>query len=159
MTCLVFKTTCVDRRIPLREGAFFFTRRTLSLRGIRGILAIRRRGLCVSSERHIGELGVQRLGTLSRGQDSPATVSDSALPANNHNFYSTTLRPATRAKRISESTNKHAPPTDKCCRRGVAVCLCGLSVRVPSPAQGQRAAPSAACPRGRSRRCGGHGYR
>ena len=28
-TCLVFKTTYVDRRIPLREGAFFFTRRTL----------------------------------------------------------------------------------------------------------------------------------
>ena len=25
-TCLVFKTTCIDRRIPLREGAFFFTR-------------------------------------------------------------------------------------------------------------------------------------
>ena len=22
--CLVFKTTCIDRRIPLREGAFFF---------------------------------------------------------------------------------------------------------------------------------------
>ena len=28
-TCLVFKTTYIDRRIPLREGAFFFTRRTL----------------------------------------------------------------------------------------------------------------------------------
>ena len=29
-TYLVFKTTCIDRRIPLCEGAFFFTRRTLS---------------------------------------------------------------------------------------------------------------------------------
>ena len=29
LTCLVFKTTCIDRRIPLREGAFSFTRRTL----------------------------------------------------------------------------------------------------------------------------------
>ena len=29
LTCLVFKTTCIDRRIQLREGAFFFTRRTL----------------------------------------------------------------------------------------------------------------------------------
>ena len=29
-TYLVFKTTCVDRRIPLQEGVFFFTRRTLS---------------------------------------------------------------------------------------------------------------------------------
>ena len=27
---LVFKTTCIDRRNPLREGAFSFTRRTLS---------------------------------------------------------------------------------------------------------------------------------
>ena len=26
LTCLVFKTTYIDRRIPLREGAFFFTR-------------------------------------------------------------------------------------------------------------------------------------
>ena len=29
-TCLVFKTTCIDRRIPLREGAFSFTEMTLS---------------------------------------------------------------------------------------------------------------------------------
>ena len=28
-TCLVFKTTYIDRRIPLREGAFFFTRTKL----------------------------------------------------------------------------------------------------------------------------------
>ena len=28
--CLVFKTTCVDRGKALREGAFSFTRRTLS---------------------------------------------------------------------------------------------------------------------------------
>ena len=28
-TYLVFKTTCIDREIPLREGAFPFTRRTL----------------------------------------------------------------------------------------------------------------------------------
>ena len=28
-TYLVFKSTCIDRRIPLRKGAFFFTRRTL----------------------------------------------------------------------------------------------------------------------------------
>jgi len=26
--CLVFKTTYIDRENPLREGAFFFTRRT-----------------------------------------------------------------------------------------------------------------------------------
>ena len=28
-TYLVFKTTCIDRRIPLREGAFSFMSRTL----------------------------------------------------------------------------------------------------------------------------------
>ena len=28
-TRLVFKTTCIDRGKPLREGAFFFARRTL----------------------------------------------------------------------------------------------------------------------------------
>ena len=28
-TYLVFKTTYIDRRIPLREGTFFFARRTL----------------------------------------------------------------------------------------------------------------------------------
>ena len=27
--CLVFKTTCLDRGKPLREGAFFFTRTML----------------------------------------------------------------------------------------------------------------------------------
>ena len=26
---MVFKTTCIDRRIPLREGAFFFTKTAL----------------------------------------------------------------------------------------------------------------------------------
>ena len=27
--CLVFKATCIDRRIPLRGGAFFFARTAL----------------------------------------------------------------------------------------------------------------------------------
>ena len=159
MTCLVFKTTCVDRGNPLREGAFSFTRTMLFPPLDKRNTRDEAKGLRVTSERCVGELGVRCLSSLNRGQDSPATVSDSALPANNYCFYPTTLRPATRAKRRREPTNKHAPPTDKCCRWGVAVCLCGLSVRAPSPARGQRAAPSAACPRGRSRRCGGHGYR
>ena len=46
------------------------------LRWIRGILTIRRREKRITSERHIGELGVRYLSTLNRGQDSPATVSD-----------------------------------------------------------------------------------
>ena len=29
MTCLVFKTTCIDKEKPLREDAFFFTRTML----------------------------------------------------------------------------------------------------------------------------------
>ena len=159
LTRLVFKTTCIDRGKALREGAFSFTRTILFPPRNQRNTRDKVKGLRITSERHIWELGVRCLSTLSRGQDSPATVSNSALPANNYCFSPTTLRPATRAKRISEPTNKHAPPTALVCRWGVAVCLCGLSVRVPSPARGQRAAPSAACPRGRSRRCGGHGYR
>ena len=54
-TCLVFKTTCIDRRIPLREGTFFFIRIALSLRRIRGILVIKRREKRITSERHIGK--------------------------------------------------------------------------------------------------------
>ena len=42
-----------------------------SLRWIRGILAIRRREKCITSERHIGELGVRYLSNLNnRGRDS-----------------------------------------------------------------------------------------
>jgi len=35
------------------------------------------KGVRITSERHIGELGVRYLNTLNRGQDSAATVSDS----------------------------------------------------------------------------------
>ena len=68
--CLVFKTTCVDRRISLREGAFFFARMVLfpplDKRNIRD----KTKGLRITSERYIGELGVRCLSTISRGQDS-----------------------------------------------------------------------------------------
>ena len=70
MTCLVFKTTCVDREIPLQEGAFFFTRTMLfpplNKRNTRN----KARGLRISSERHIGELGVRHLSTIKVGADS-----------------------------------------------------------------------------------------
>ena len=56
--CLVFKTTYIDAEKPLREGAFFFTRTMLfppqDKRNTRG----KAKGLCISSERYIGELGV-----------------------------------------------------------------------------------------------------
>ena len=70
-TCLIFKTTYIDRGKPLREGAFSFTRRTLfpplNKRNTRG----KAKGLCISSERHIGELGVRCLSTINRGQALP----------------------------------------------------------------------------------------
>ncbi len=61
--CLVFKTTYIDRRIPLREGAFPFTRTMLFFGWIRGILAIRRR-VCVSLRRGISgrDLGDEERG-------------------------------------------------------------------------------------------------
>ena len=69
-TCLVFKTTYIDRRIPLRESAFFFTRRTLFPPLDKRNTRDKAKGLYISSERHIGELGVRCLSTLHRGQDS-----------------------------------------------------------------------------------------
>ena len=70
LTRLVFKTTCVDKEKPLREGAFFFTRRTLSPPLDKRNTRDKARGLCITSERDIGELGVRCLSTLNRGQDS-----------------------------------------------------------------------------------------
>ena len=58
---MVFKTTCIDRRIPLREGAFFFARMTLFPLLNKRDTRDKAKGLCVSSERHIGELDVRYL--------------------------------------------------------------------------------------------------
>ena len=73
--CLVFKTTYIDTEKPLREEAFFITRTmlfpSLNKRNTRD----KAKGLRITSERHIGELGVRCLSTLNRGQDSAATVS------------------------------------------------------------------------------------
>ena len=70
MTYLVFKTTYIDREIPLRECAFSFTRRTLFPPQDKRNARDKAKGLCISSERHIGELSVRCLSTLNRGQDS-----------------------------------------------------------------------------------------
>ena len=69
-TCLVFKTTCIDRRIPLREGAFFSTRTKLFPPLDKRNARDKAKDLRITSERHIGELGVRFLSTLNRGQDS-----------------------------------------------------------------------------------------
>ena len=68
-TCLVFKTTYVDRGKPLREGAFSSTRRTLFPPLDKRNTRDGAKGLCTTSERCIGELGVQCLSIINRGQD------------------------------------------------------------------------------------------
>ena len=70
LTCLVFKTTYIDRGKSLREGAFFFTRRTIFPPLDKRNPHDKAKDLCVSSESYIGELGVRYLATLNSGQDS-----------------------------------------------------------------------------------------
>ena len=67
---LVFKTTCIDVEKPLREGAFFFTRRALFPPLDKKNTRDNAKGLCISSEKHIGELGVRYLSTTNSGRDS-----------------------------------------------------------------------------------------
>ena len=68
-TYLVFKTTYIDRGKPLREVAFFFTR-TVLFPPLNERNRDKAEGLCITSERPIGELGVRCLSTLNGGQDS-----------------------------------------------------------------------------------------
>ena len=51
------RATYIDRRIPLREDAFFFTRRTLSPPLDKRNTRDKAKGLRITSERYIGELG------------------------------------------------------------------------------------------------------
>ena len=64
--CLVFKTTCVDRRKPLREGAFFFARTILFPPLDKRNTHDKAKDLCISSERYIVELGVRSLWLVVR---------------------------------------------------------------------------------------------
>ena len=70
LTYLVFKTTYIDRRKPLRNGAFFFTGRTLFLPLDKRNTRDKAKGLRITLERRIGELGVRCLSSLNRGQGS-----------------------------------------------------------------------------------------
>ena len=63
-TCLVFKTTCIDRGKPLREGTFFITRTLLFPPLDQRNTCDQAKGLRISSERDIGELGARYLSTL-----------------------------------------------------------------------------------------------
>ena len=67
-TCLVFKTTYIDRGKPLREGAFFFTRRTLFPPLDKRNTRDKAKGLRITSETYIGELSVRCLSIISRGR-------------------------------------------------------------------------------------------
>ena len=69
-TCLVFKTTYIDAGKPLREGTFFFIRRTLFPPLNKRNTRDKAKGLCISSEGYIGELGARCFSTLNRGRDS-----------------------------------------------------------------------------------------
>ena len=69
-TCLVFKTTYIDRGKPLCEGTFFFIRRTLFPPLNKRNTRDKAKGLCISSEGHIGELGARCFSTLNRVWDS-----------------------------------------------------------------------------------------
>ena len=55
--CLVFKTTCIDRGKLLREGAFFLMGMALFPPLDKRNTCDKVKGLCVSSERYIVELG------------------------------------------------------------------------------------------------------
>ena len=76
LTCLVFKTTYIDMRKPLREGAFSFARRILFPPLDKKNTRDKAKGLRITSERHIGELGVRCLSRTNREQDAAATVPD-----------------------------------------------------------------------------------
>ena len=56
-TYLVFKATYIDREKPLWEGAFFFTRTMLFHPLDKRNTRDKAKGLCITSERYIGELG------------------------------------------------------------------------------------------------------
>ena len=61
LTYLVFKTTCMDMEKLLREGAFFFTRTMLFPPLDKKNTLSKEKGLCITSERHIGELDADAL--------------------------------------------------------------------------------------------------
>ena len=68
--CLVFKTTCVDREILLRESAFSFMRRTLFPPQNKRNTRDKAKDLCLTLERYVGELSARCLSTLNVGSDS-----------------------------------------------------------------------------------------
>ena len=66
-TCLVFKTMCIDAEKPLQEGAFFFTRTMLFPSQAKRNICDKAKGLRITSERYIKELGARYLSRINRG--------------------------------------------------------------------------------------------
>ena len=60
----------MDKEKQLREGTFFFTKRTLFPPLDKRNTRDKAKDLCISSENYIRELGVRYLTTLNSGQDS-----------------------------------------------------------------------------------------
>ena len=73
--CLAFKTTCVDRGKPLREGAFSFTRTMLFPPLDKRNTRDKAKGLRITSERHIVGLGARYLSRINSGSGSEAIAS------------------------------------------------------------------------------------
>ena len=71
---------CVDMKNHYRKALFPSREGYFSLCWIRRILAIRRRACSVTSERHIGELGVRCLSTI-KGAGPAAIVSSLSIEA------------------------------------------------------------------------------
>ena len=79
----------------------------LSLRWIKRIICDKAKGLRITSERYIGEMGVRCLSTINRAQDSAATVS-----------YRSSSRPillhaATYIGQLSDPYRFVAPPSQE----------------------------------------------
>ena len=66
---LVFKTTCIDREKPPREGAFFFTRTMLFPPLNKRSTRDKAKGLCITSGRYIAGLGVRYLSALNLSRE------------------------------------------------------------------------------------------
>ncbi len=60
----------MDKEKQLREGTFFFTKRTLFPPLDKRNPPDKAKGLRTASERHLGELGVRCLSKINSGQDS-----------------------------------------------------------------------------------------
>ena len=67
------------------------------------------KGLRITSERHIGELSVQCLCTLNRGQDSAATVSNIGMKAKQYEFALKPVLLYTHHQSVAQTPSPYTP--------------------------------------------------